>query len=346
LPFICPQNADLIVFSNGKTNGITLPSATGQEAVIRKAYAKAGLQTDETDYVEVCILLRVGCAGFIKMLTNFTMPQTHTTGTPVGDPIEVEALSKVLNHKSGRPTLVGTVKANLGHSEAVSGICSIIKVTLALEHGLIPPTIGIKKINPNLRLVQRNVEVVTQLTEWPTTAVRRASVNSFGYGGANAHAILEAADFHIPPGYKARRPRTLLGKKFILPFSGHTQSSLHSRLDDLCSFGFESVDVVDLAYTLSRRSNLSFRGFLLAQEETLAQDVAVSNLRKLNTTSETRKLPFAFIFTGQGAQWPRMGFQLMEQFATYRKVIEDLDFHLSNLEYAPTWTIKGKICHK
>lgn len=258
----------------------------------------------------------------------------------------MEALSRVLHHKSGRPTLIGTVKSNLGHSEAVSGICSIIKVTLALEHGLIPPTIGIKNLNPALRLNERNVEVVTKLTDWPRTNVRRASVNSFGYGGANAHAILEAAEFHIPPEYNVRNMQTILDRKFVLPFSAHSDSSLESRIADLSSPGLENVDIIDLAHTLSRRSNLSIRGFLLAQQETLAQDVVVPNLRKLLTTSEGQKLPLAFVFTGQGAQWPRMGYELMEQFSTYRNVIEDLDAHLSTLEHAPAWKIKGTISQK
>lgn len=90
--------------------------------------------------------------------------QTHGTGTIVGDPIEVEALSRVFQHKSGNRTLIGSVKTNLGHSEAVSGISSIIKVTLALEHCLIPPTIGVNNVNPALRLNERNAEIVVNPT--------------------------------------------------------------------------------------------------------------------------------------------------------------------------------------
>ena len=95
----------------------------------------------------------------------------------------MDAISRVLRHKTGRATPIGTVKSNLGHSEAASGICSVIKVTLALEKGFIPPgAIGITKLNPELKLKERNVEVVTRLTQWPPTKLKRASLNSFGYG--------------------------------------------------------------------------------------------------------------------------------------------------------------------
>lgn len=118
----------LISLRNGKTLGITLPSADGQEAVIRKAYqAAGGLDPQMTSYIEC-----------------------HGTGTPVGDPIEVEALSRVFSkgRSPNDPLLIGSVKTNLGHSEAASGISGLIKVVLALENNRIPATIGVKKLNP------------------------------------------------------------------------------------------------------------------------------------------------------------------------------------------------------
>ena len=143
-------------FSNGKTPGITLPSAIGQEAVIRKAYQKAGRDLEGTQYVE-----------------------THGTGTPVGDPIEVEAISRAFKRPKGKPLLIGSVKTNLGHSEAASGISSIIKVTMALKHKRIPATVGIRGINPKLKLEDWNINIVTQSTDWPSdsSAIRRAGVN-------------------------------------------------------------------------------------------------------------------------------------------------------------------------
>lgn len=132
--------------SNGKTSGISLPSADGQEKVIRKAMAKAALMPDEINYLEC-----------------------HGTGTKVGDAIEVEALSRVFQRNEGQqPLLVGSVKSNVGHSEAASGISSVIKSTMALEKGKIPPTYGLKNVNPKLKLEERNIQIPTVLTDFPT----------------------------------------------------------------------------------------------------------------------------------------------------------------------------------
>ena len=181
--------------SNGRTQGITLPSADGQEAVIRKAYEKAGLTDDisHTNYVEC-----------------------HGTGTPVGDPIEVEAVSRVFRSdktSSPEPLLVGSVrhsvplsslsllrlisfqvKTNLGHSEAASGISSIIKATLALEKGSVPASIGVKSVNPKIKLDEWGIKIATEQTDFPMSLAkthtgaptRRIGINSFGYGGANS----------------------------------------------------------------------------------------------------------------------------------------------------------------
>ncbi|EPS35514.1 hypothetical protein H072_11030 [Dactylellina haptotyla CBS 200.50] len=169
------------VNANGKTQGITLPSAEYQEKVIRKAYTKAGLNIDDTTYVEC-----------------------HGTGTPVGDPIEVDAVSRVFNNPRRAPLCVGSVKTNVGHSEAASAIASVIKVTMAMENNYIPPTIGISQINPKIKLAEKGIEVVSKGRTWSTTKkILRAGVNSFGYGGANGHAILENANPHLPYNYSA-----------------------------------------------------------------------------------------------------------------------------------------------
>ncbi|KAI9724598.1 MAG: Type I Iterative PKS [Chrysothrix sp. TS-e1954] len=309
------------VNSNGKTNGITLPSADGQESVIRKAYEKAGLPLDATDYIEA-----------------------HGTGTAVGDPIEVDALSRVLNHRSGRPTLVGSVKTNLGHSEAVSGITSIMKVALALEKGVIPPTIGLDNVNPDLKLDERNVSVVTKVTPWPSVAIPRASVNSFGYGGANAHAILEAASAHLPEGYRIPAPMPTARTKFLLPFSANSETALNRRVSDLAEQEMNGDNLLDLAYTMAcRRSLLPIRGYLLASRKTYEDNLKPDQMRTLPSTSKPCTLPYAFVFTGQGAQWPEMGRQLMEEFPTYRRAIQDLDSYLANTPHPPTWTLQGAI---
>lgn len=145
--------------------GITHPSVRGQERVVRLAYCRANLNPNDTAYFEC-----------------------HGTGTPVGDPIEVRAASNAMNDARAwdTPLLLGAVKANIGHSEAASGIFAIMKAALATEAATIPGVHGLKTLNPNIKENEWNVKVNTDTTQWPEGfKVRRASVSSFGYGGTN-----------------------------------------------------------------------------------------------------------------------------------------------------------------
>ena len=334
LPFYRRKLADLW-YSNGRTPGITLPSAIGQEAVIRKAYRKAGLDLDSTAYVEC-----------------------HGTGTPVGDPIEVEAVSRVFNRPGADATLIGSVKTNLGHGEAASGISSIIKTTLALENGLIPATIGVKKVNPKIKTDEWNVEIVTKSRPWPTKKrssyvynesdnVRRAGVNSFGYGGANAHVILENADAHVPANYgRGGRAAAVAGTRttYLLPLSATTKDSLDARLSDLAKVDFDRFSVVDLAYTLGlRRSQFSKRGYLVVRSGALKDQLVAENLRMLPNTPIGSPSRFAFVFTGQGAQWAGMGKELFDEFSVFRDSISEMDSVLQSLPHPPSWSLRDAL---
>lgn len=164
--------------ANGRTGGITHPGKTAQEAVIRKAYQDAGnLPLSETAYFEC-----------------------HGTGTPVGDPIEVSVIGQVFSSvkTTETPLFVGSVKTNLGHSEPTSGLAGIMKVVLALEEGVIPPSIGVETLNPEIDFAKAKVRVLTEMTPWPPGQVRRASINSFGFGGANGHCIIEHVNCFLP----------------------------------------------------------------------------------------------------------------------------------------------------
>lgn len=161
-----------VVGRNGRSSGISHPSAHQQEAVIRRAYASAGLPLDQTGYFEC-----------------------HGTGTAVGDPIEVQAIGNVFKacHSQASPLLLGSVKTNVGHGEAASTIASVIKTMLVLEKGEVPATVGIQSLNPTLNLLDGALEICRTQTPWSRSGLtyRRASVNSFGYGGANAVRIQE-----------------------------------------------------------------------------------------------------------------------------------------------------------
>ncbi|KAB2571603.1 Highly reducing polyketide synthase easB [Lasiodiplodia theobromae] len=308
--------------SNGKTPGITQPSSKFQEAVIRKAYRKAGLDFQETDYVE-----------------------THGTGTAVGDPVEVEGIGRSFARKEGPPLLLGAVKTNLGHSEAASGNSSVIKAILALEHGEIPPTYGITKLNPSLNLEKWNMKVITESKKWPSR-IRRASINSFGYGGANAHAILESIDSYLP-SWRAQRsaqPLAKTGKMYVLPFSAQSKTSLEARISDIHKQAYVrgiQHDLSNLSFTLANhRTHLRQRGYLLANPETSLRDIAPQHL--IVSPAGAKKLPLAFIFTGQGAQYAGMATELLHTCSTFRTTILHLDSVLAALpdEHAPSWTLE------
>lgn len=174
--------------SNGRTGGITRPSAKGQEAVIRKAYQNAGdLRFQDTNYFEC-----------------------HGTGTYVGDPIEVAAVGSVFASESaGDPLLVSSVKSNIGHGEGASALASIMKIVLALENGAIAPIFQLETRNPNIDFDGANVQPVTEVTPWPENKPQRASINSFGSGGANGHCIIDHVndvlpDYVAPGVYKSQ----------------------------------------------------------------------------------------------------------------------------------------------
>ena len=321
--------------SNGRTNGITLPSSDGQEAVIRKAYQKAGLMdvVSHTNYVEC-----------------------HGTGTAVGDPIELEAVSRVFRRDGSRaqqPLLVGSVKTNLGHSEAASGISSIIKATLALENASIPATIGIKTINPKINQEKLGVQIVTEQTKFPKSSARthhgnltkRVGINSFGYGGANSHAIIDAAEGYVPiASDDSSEVIAQAGSKFLIPLSASSIDALDNQAKNIANWANPAkTNIVDLAYTLaSRRSKLSKRGFTLATQHTMQEDLSPERFTKTGMGTFS-KLPVAFVFTGQGAQWPQMGKELIMQSQSFRNSIQELDAVLQTLPEQPAWTLQQAI---
>lgn len=305
--------------SNGNTPGVMQPSSNGQERVMRQAYDRAGLSVNGTDYVEA-----------------------HGTGTAVGDPIEVDAISRVFSQKTGNPVLVGSVKTNVGHSEAASGITSVIKVVLSMENRIIPPTINIKTLNPELSKPEFRIEIVRSLMPWPKAPCPRASINSFGFGGANSHAILEAfpstplqeGPVHGQHGFQHVK------RTFLIPISAHSIFSFERRTNDLQGLRLDSAHstIGSLAYTMSdRRTRLQYRGYLLAE--------APYNTGQLNIKCvsgpvfTTPVLPIAFVCTGQGAQWTGMGCNLFAHYEIFRNSIEAQDSHLSSCGASTSWTL-------
>ncbi|KAK7906576.1 hypothetical protein PG985_016313 [Apiospora marii] len=354
------------VNASGRTPGISLPSGEMQEVVMRKAYQNAGMDASGTDYVEC-----------------------HGTGTPVGDPIEVNAVGRFFKRGEGPPLLIGSVKTNVGHSEAASGLTSILKVAKALEVGKIPPTYGVVNLNPKLILKEANVKIATQVEDWPRD-LRRGSINSFGYGGANAHVIVESLESylgqHVVPspynGIRSNGAHSNGHHKAITNghtnghsngrtnghVNGHTNGHSHSEKEETSVFALpvsaasayslkplvqqvtEAVSncqdlatMQSIAHTLTNhRDHLRYRTFALASLDKSSAKARLLAEPAVLSSAAADPLPFGFVFTGQGAQYPGMAKELLAQDPKFRATIRGLDETLQALPspYAPSWTLE------
>ncbi|KAI6502246.1 Type I Iterative PKS [Pyricularia oryzae] len=311
--------------ADGRTPSITTPSADAQADLIRRTYAAAGLDLAGTQYFEA-----------------------HGTGTLLGDPIEVSAIASTLGACRGPsdlPLYVGSIKGNVAHTEGCSGLAGVLKAVMCLENGVMVPTVGVQKVNPKLKLDEWRLALVPETMPWPTPGQRRVSVNSFGFGGANAHAILDDAYHYLldrgikgnhctvafpQADYSASDSGVSLGGSqdtpqspesrckvpLLLPFSAQHKSSLdrlvkgyHAAVGSAIA-PEDPLFLQDLAYTLTqRRSQLELRTFAVADS---ARTLASKLNQGLAKATRASKLEGAvFVFTGQGAQWAGMGMDLL-----------------------------------
>ncbi|RAK74480.1 lovastatin nonaketide synthase [Aspergillus fijiensis CBS 313.89] len=302
---------------DGMTQGITLPSSEAQEALIRTTYQSCGLDPADTQYVEA-----------------------HGTGTARGDPLEMRAIGACFSSpRRSDPLYVGSVKSNIGHAEGASGLAGLIKASMALETGQIPPNMHFKHPNPEIAFADWQIEVPTRLIDFPSNAqgARRVSINSFGYGGSNAHVILESYD-QLPnvqptdPG--AHRP-------YLVPLTSHTEKAGKLMVEKLGAYLDDkpSTRVVDLAHSLTTRRTLhDERSFAVGAS---AADIRTQLSEGLPAWTKVRREPLrlGFVFTGQGAQWHAMGRQLLEQCPFFRHTLERADRVLATLPDKPEWSI-------
>nr|POE93173.1 highly reducing polyketide synthase curs1 [Quercus suber] len=317
------------VNTNGKVEGmgITYPNALGQEKVLRHAYKRANLAPNRTAYLEC-----------------------HGTGTPTGDPIEVRAVSLGMNDTRSRskPLLLGAAKANIGHSEAASGIFAAMKAALMTEKGEIPGVCGFKTLNPNIKDKEWNVKIVEDLMPWPAEFdVRRASVSSFGYGGTNAHLVIESVH-SICPWYEHGQPKATssysyhgVSRPFLVTMSAHNEKTLKRNIKAHQEVA-DDYHLIDLAYTLNqRRSHLASRAYTIAEP---GLENEAFNTQSFSYGSRlSRTATVGFVFTGQGAQWARMGYEAMQKYPAFRETIDALDRVLQQIEPRPTWSLSAII---
>ncbi|KAK7959096.1 Beta-ketoacyl synthase [Apiospora aurea] len=318
--------------SDGWTPGIASPSADAQAVAIRRSYARAGIEKfQDTAYLEC-----------------------HGTGTPAGDPIECNAVASVFSSSRppNAPLRIGSVKSNIGHSEPAAGISGLIKAVLAVEHGIIPGNPTFETPNPAIDFNASKLLSSKATTPWPFGMIRRASVNSFGYGGSNAHAIVEHPSIllpeHDPKGIPSlsSSEHDIFGdfdegeSRKLLVFSANDEWSLRSYVKELIRHlanPAAAIQPADLAHTLHRHRTRHFhRGYAILNGTMLREDDLVYEKPR----SVTR---IGFVFTGQGSQWPQMGLDLIQNFPAASTTIHDLDKALQSMYDPPAWNLLDEL---
>ncbi|KAF2643547.1 putative polyketide synthase [Massarina eburnea CBS 473.64] len=313
------------------------PDKHAQARLISSIYRRAGLDMSETRYVEA-----------------------HGTGTAVGDPVEAYAIGT--SFSAGKPkaeaVYVSSLKANFGHLEGAAGIAGVIKTVLALERGIIPPLAGFEKVNPNIDVEFLNIKFPLVPTPWPTRGLRRASVNSFGFGGTNSHVVIDDAYHYmrrhrlvgkhctkiIPPdtvdiglpyskihGVLSARNDERDNSSYIFAWSATEESTLKVMISNYtewfrgATMTFKDIDLrLSLAHTLLQRRTLhSWRSFAVANAHDSLSSIDVSKPVISQSTSE---LSLAFVFAGQGSQWCGMGRELFVYEPFKRSVIDAIVF--------------------
>jgi acyl transferase domain-containing protein/acyl carrier protein len=294
---------------DGRSNGLTVPNGASQEAALRAALRQAAVSPLQVQYAEA-----------------------HGTGTPVGDPIEANALGNVLgrHRPAGERLVMGSVKSNIGHTESAAGIVGLIKVALALKHRQIPPNLHFRRPNPAIDFDALQLRVPTSLEPWPDAGAgpRMALINSFGFGGTNGSMVVEEA-----PAAAANPTPVPEGRAFLLPFSARSPEGLRAmaeRLRDFCRQSDAALaDVCSSAG--ARRGHLNHRAAVIADsKEAMAAELEafLAGEKRLGTAageaSETAP-KVVFVFSGMGPQWWGMGRQLLAEEPVFREAVEKCD---------------------
>jgi len=306
---------DTGINSDGRTNGITLPSTEGQASLLKSVYDRAGIHPDDLSYLEA-----------------------HGTGTAVGDPLEAGALAKVLGRPRKTPLPIGSAKTNLGHLETASGMAGLLKVVMSLKNRAIPPSLHFEEPNPHIDFEGDKLSVVTELTPLDDNSKPLLmGINSFGFGGANAHAIVE----EYTPKPTSITPETVnQSTDAPLFLSANSTSALRAmagqyrdllQQDDVC---YE--DVAWTTYT--KRQQLS-HGLAVHSEE--LHDVVeclhayslgeihsgATAANKLDSSMKATKL--ALVFSGNGSQWQGMGCELLKTEPLFKETVDEINSILS-----------------
>ncbi len=315
-----------VINQDGRTNAMTVPGLESQSLMLEEAYEQAGISPHRVSYMEA-----------------------HGTGTPVGDPIEVQALGNVLcrDRPEGNYCVIGSVKTNIGHLESGSGVAGLIKAALVLHNRTIPPNLNFETPNPHIPFEELRLRVPLVAEPLPDTGEPAVvAVNSFGFGGTNAHIVLS----ECPPqavrhegGPKAKRIRK---KPVLLPVSGNTEESLKAAAEDMAAFlsngsGSKRLapNLRDIVHTASLRKNhhehrLAVVGSSAKEiskriETWIAGEKNIPGIESGRASAENQQL--VFVFTGQGPQWWGMGQELIKNEPVFRQTLEKIDALIQKL---------------
>ncbi|WP_432697886.1 SDR family NAD(P)-dependent oxidoreductase [Marinobacterium sp. YM272] len=298
------------VNTDGYKSGITVPNADAQIELMRQACAKAGLEPEQIDYLEA-----------------------HGTGTPVGDPIETRAIGQALGQQRSRPLKIGSIKSNLGHLETASGVAGLAKAILSIQNRQVPATINLRKPNPNIRFDEWNIEAVTDTLDLPKTGQLTIGINSFGFGGANAHVLLQSP----PESEQPVSDSSVADSDRELPLilsarSGDALKEMAQRTADLLS-SESAVDLYDLCWS-ARYRHEQHEQSLLVWAKTAEQ--AAEALNGFANDDEASSGVFTgrrqlqdqgsvWVYSGNGCQWAGMGQQLLAESSLVRETVAEIN---------------------
>lgn len=362
---------EVCVNADGKTGQITEPNPAAQTALIQKTYQRAGLDptrpSDRCQYFEA-----------------------HGTGTRVGDPREAKAIHDAFFSQSEagqddtQKLLVGSVKTVIGHTEATSGLAGLLKTIWSLKHALIPPNLHFENLNPDVQPHYAHLQIPTALTPWPDLPPgepRRASINSFGFGGTNSHAIVESYTPEVIGAVSATRSRSESEKAAgvlavqpqsdaspdseqqagVIPFympiviSAASPKSLREVARSYSTYLDQNkINIRQLSWhQYSRRSDLLYRVAFSAATTSearkaldlfsLQDNPTIPGEKGVQSKTTRSSVRILGIFTGQGAQWPTMSKSLLSQSSVYRDTIRKLDVVLKGCHHPCSWTLEEQI---
>ncbi|MCX7099767.1 MAG: SDR family NAD(P)-dependent oxidoreductase [Methylococcales bacterium] len=301
--------ANSAINTDGRKSGLTVPNPLAQAALMEQAYFQAGIDPSSIDYLEA-----------------------HGTGTIVGDPIEARAIGDALGKRRAKnnPLLIGSVKSNMGHLETASGVAGLVKALHCIRHRIVPATIGLENPNPTIPFEELNIEVVTRNRPLKKSGKLIVGVNSFGFGGANAHVILESYE----------RPKTKMAKTAkatLLPVAlfAKDAAALTASAREFSLFleNQPETALYDIAHNaLFRREWHGYRALVfgntpkaIAQSlRDFADEVAVPHGVEMGAALSSPLGP-AFIYSGNGSQWAGMGQRLLAEAPVFKAAIQEID---------------------